>query len=78
MDHPRRCPHCKEMAVASPVGFTWWGGMLGPSLLNHVQCKDCRGRYNGKSGKPNTTAIAIYLVVVSLIAFGALFALMRH
>jgi hypothetical protein len=72
------CPHCNQEALSSPVGFTWWGGFIGAKLINHVECSSCRGRYNGNSGKPNTTAIAIYIIVISLIAFGATFALTRH
>ncbi len=72
------CPHCNREAASSPVGFTWWGGFIGAKLIHHVECADCHKRYNGQSGKVNTNAIAIYIAVISLIAFGATFALMRH
>ncbi len=71
------CPHCKQDAIANQVGFTWWGGFVGASLINHVQCSACGGRFNGKSGQPNTTAITIYMVVTSLLAIGLVIAMMK-
>jgi hypothetical protein len=55
------------------VGFTWWGGIIGPKLLNHVKCQRCGTGYNGKSGKSNTTGIVIYSVVLSLACFILMF-----
>jgi uncharacterized protein (DUF983 family) len=49
------------------VGFTWWGGMLGPRMLSHVKCKSCGTTYNGKTGQSNTTGIVIYSVVLFVI-----------
>jgi len=42
--------------------------MLGSKLINHVECPRCHARFNGKTGADNTGAIAIYMVVVSVIA----------
>lgn len=70
------CPKCGGTA-SERMNFTWWGGVIGPKVLTHVKCPQCRTTYNGKSGKDNTTNIVIYSVVVGLIAFafvGALFA----
>ena len=50
------------------VGFTWWGGVLGPKLISHVKCQDCGTAFNGKSGKSNTLPITIYCVVTLAIA----------
>jgi hypothetical protein len=65
------CPFCGCPGYADKVSFTWWGGILGPSLFNHVQCQDCGRCYNGRSGKDNTVAITIYVccgfAVVALI-----------
>ena len=72
------CPHCKHEAISTKVGFTWWGGFIGAGLLSHVECTSCHGRYNGKTGKLNTNAITLYIVVLSLVGFGAAFALLRH
>jgi|GEM_PF-1970984 DNA-directed RNA polymerase subunit M/transcription elongation factor TFIIS len=56
---------------ASRVGWTFWGGIIGPAIISHVKCGRCGTTYNGKSGKSNTTAIIIYFVVTFII-FGGL------
>ncbi|MEW6212576.1 MAG: hypothetical protein AB1631_29895 [Acidobacteriota bacterium] len=61
------CPKCQSDA-AEKVGFTWWGGLIGPRLLNHVKCNRCGATYNGKTGQSNTTGIIIYTVVLLAIA----------
>jgi len=72
-----QCPKCQQDVVPSPVGFTWWGGLIGSKIINHVQCPMCSARFNGKTGGDNTTAIAIYMVVVGVLAFGIMFAIVR-
>jgi hypothetical protein len=62
------CPQCGTPDPA-PVKFTWWGGMLGPKMLSHVKCNNCKATYNGKSGASNTTSIVIYSLAVFVIAF---------
>ena len=57
------CPGCGDRE-ASSVGFTWWGGALGPRLLSHVRCLYCGVEYNGKTGRSNRNAIIVYMVVV--------------
>lgn len=69
------CPKCSSLKNPRKVTFTWWGGLVGPSLLNHVKCQDCGAGYNGKTGTSNTVPITIYIVVSSIIAI-ALFALL--
>ena len=54
------CPRCSSTSLRKP-SFTWWGGLLGPKLLNHTVCGGCGFGYNAKSGKSNNTAIGIYL-----------------
>lgn len=61
------CPKCSS-TNATAVGYTWWGGLLGPKLLTHVKCAGCGATYNGKTGQSNTSAIVIYSVVVMVIA----------
>jgi rubredoxin len=61
-----RCPRCGA-SHAEPVKFTWWGGLLGPRMLHHVKCLNCRYAYNGKTGQSNTTGIVIYTVVGAII-----------
>jgi hypothetical protein len=62
------CPKCD--GAAERLKFTWWGGVLGPRILNHVKCASCGNKYNGKSGKDNTTGIVIYSAVVAIVIFG--------
>jgi len=68
-----KCRACHEEVEPTPVTFTWWGGLLGPKLLSHVQCPKCSARWNGKTGADNSTAIAIYMVVVGLATFALLY-----
>jgi hypothetical protein len=72
------CPACGS-PHAKKVSFTWWGGVLGPRLFNHVKCLACGVGYNGKNGKSNTIAITLYLVIggiIGLIIF-AMFVFVR-
>jgi hypothetical protein len=62
------CPKCG--GAAEKLNFTWWGGLLGPRILTHVKCTLCGNRYNGKSGKDNTTGIIIYSAIVAILVFG--------
>lgn len=68
------CPQCGNPA-AEQMKFTWWGGIVGPKLLTHVKCPNCATKYNGKTGKDNTTNIVIYSVVAVISAFVLMFAL---
>ncbi|MGH9821334.1 MAG: hypothetical protein ACRD43_14300, partial [Pyrinomonadaceae bacterium] len=53
------CPQC---SASNPqrLSFTWWGGVLGPKILSHVKCQSCGKKYNGKTGRDNTTNIVLY------------------
>ena len=62
-----RCPKCGSSNRKMP-GFTWWGGAIGPRLLNHAQCLDCGAGYNLKTGRSNTPAIIAYQVVMLVLA----------
>jgi hypothetical protein len=62
-----KCPNCSSQ-VASPVGFTWWGGALGPRLFKVVKCSECKTQYNGRTGGRMTKVIILY----QLIAFAIL------
>ena len=70
-----QCPQCRGEAEPRPVGFTWWGGLIGPRLFNHVECPRCGARFNGRTGQSNTTAIAIYMVVLGALTLGLVLAL---
>lgn len=60
------CPRCHGANVYRP-SFTWWGGAVGPKLLSHAVCRGCGFGFNWKTGKSNTTAIAIYTGVAFVI-----------
>lgn len=66
----KTCPRCGQPA-AKPVSFTWWGGALGPKLFSHHKCQACKFTFNGRTGKPNDTAIAIYLIISVVIGLAA-------
>jgi predicted nucleic-acid-binding Zn-ribbon protein len=68
------CPKCASDKAAA-IGFTWWGGIVGPKMLTHVKCTKCGTTYNGKTGKSNQTAIAIYVTVSAVVAIVAVTAL---
>jgi hypothetical protein len=68
------CPQCRSPHLTTP-GFTWWGGLLGPKLLNHTICGSCSFGFNAKTGKSNNTAIGVYLGVGA--ALGILIVVMR-
>lgn len=65
------CPKC-GCTFATKASFTWWGGMVGPAMFSHVNCKRCNAGYNGKNGKSNDVAIAIYISVSVLVALAFL------
>lgn len=60
------CPRCESHSVRK-VPHTWWGGALGPALLTHVRCQSCGTAYNGKTGRSNSSAIAVYLGVATAL-----------
>jgi hypothetical protein len=72
------CPRCQQAELAPrPIGFTWWGGVVGAKLLHHVECVRCATRYNGRSGRSNDGAIAIYMVVAGVLALLLGYAVIR-
>ena len=60
------CPKCNSVNVV-PVKFTWWGGVLGPRIMHHTKCKECRYTYNRKTRQSNTKNIILYSIVVFVI-----------
>jgi uncharacterized protein (DUF983 family) len=66
------CPKCNN-SVAERLKFTWWGGALGPKILTHVKCGACGMKYNGKTGRDNTTGIVVYSIIAGVISFALLF-----
>jgi hypothetical protein len=66
------CPKCNNSA-AERLKFTWWGGALGPKILTHVKCGACGMKYNGKTGRDNTTGIVVYSIIAGVVSFVLLF-----
>jgi transposase-like protein len=60
------CPYCGNPHVIR-VSCTWWGGVLGPRLFNHVRCSQCRKTFNGKTGKSNAGPITMYSIAMFFI-----------
>jgi hypothetical protein len=71
------CPRCQNTNCTKP-SYTWWGGFLGPKIINHVKCARCGFAFNPTTGNAITGAIIIYSVIVGAIAFALVFALLRH
>jgi hypothetical protein len=79
-DRPRRrsrsrgayadCPNCGAPGDAHKVGFTWWGGILGPAIISCVKCNECGTGYNGTHGDYNGKRILIYHLVALGIGLG--------
>jgi predicted nucleic-acid-binding Zn-ribbon protein len=67
MERYQPCPKCAS-EKAELISFTWWGGIVGPKMFTHVKCTQCGTTYNGKTGKSNQTAIAIYVAVSTVVA----------
>jgi rubredoxin len=61
------CPKCG--GSAEPVKFTWWGGFLGPKMINQVKCVSCGYNFNGKNGRDHLISIFIYCAVIAVLAF---------
>jgi phage FluMu protein Com len=67
------CPKCGS-TDATKQHFTWWGGFIGPMMINTVRCQECGTSYNGIHGDMNTNRILIYclapLAVVIVLCGG--------
>ncbi len=64
------CPNCRAPGDATKVSFTWWGGMLGPAIINCVRCRQCGTQYNGAHGDYNGVRILIYQLVAGGLVVG--------
>ncbi len=67
MNPPIACPKCQQTITPAPLGFTWWGGLIGAKLINHCECPACKARFNGRTGQPNDTAIMVYVLISAAI-----------
>ena len=43
------CPRCQN-PLPNKVTMSWWGGIVGPKMVNLVKCPQCKLQYNGKTG----------------------------
>jgi hypothetical protein len=64
------CPQCHAPGDATKVSFTWWGGFIGPAIINCVRCRQCGTQYNGTRGDYNGMRILIYQLVGAGIVVG--------
>jgi hypothetical protein len=73
------CPRCHGPNVRKP-SWTWWGGFLGPKMINHWQCGNCNFGFNPTTGRSTSGAIGIYFAVSFAIAIvlGVMFFMMRR
>ena len=62
-------------SLARKVKFTWWGGLIGPKMFHHVKCVECGQLFNSKSGRSNSTAIAIYFIVTLTLALAVIYSI---
>jgi hypothetical protein len=69
-----KCPKCGNTS-STKVGFTWWGGALGPKLFHVVRCGGCRAQYNGRTSAKLTSTIIVYQLIAVVVFGGLAFAL---
>lgn len=62
-----QCPSCGSNDAAK-VTLTWWGGVVGPRIMNLHKCRDCNCRFNSVTGKPADRAILAYALVGLAVA----------
>ncbi len=67
------CPKCQGNQTRE-VKYTWWGGLVGPKMMNLQKCEACRFQFNRKTNKGVLNAIIAYNVILLAIAFVFLFA----
>jgi len=62
-----QCPSC-GLVTGKKINYTWWGGAVGPAVMNLTKCQSCGYLYNRKTGKPAKKAIIMYNVIVGILA----------
>ncbi|MCP4441137.1 MAG: hypothetical protein GY810_19605 [Aureispira sp.] len=65
-DGYQACYNCGQTNY-DKITFSFWGGMLGPKMFNHVKCNSCGSTYNGKTGQSNKQAITIYVAITLIV-----------
>ena len=56
-----RCPRCPAGEVV-PLGWSWWGGMLGARVLRYVRCLECGSAWSRIWGRSVPGMIALVLL----------------
>ncbi len=59
------CPRCG--GYTKKVGYTWWGGIIGPKMMNLHKCANCKLSFNATTMQSAETAIIIYAVVTGVV-----------
>lgn len=72
--HYKPCYNCGKIDYTK-VTATFWGGVLGPQILNHVKCNHCETTYNGKTGQSNNKAIVLYVIAILCVTMILLYGL---
>lgn len=56
------------------MAYCWWGGAVAPAMFKMQRCNNCRMEFNRETGKPLTTTMWVYqiviLAIVLIIALG--------
>jgi hypothetical protein len=60
------------------VSFAWWGGLLGPKLLHHVRCPQCRTEFNARTGRSNRRGITVYVLVAAAVLGGLIWVVLER
>jgi hypothetical protein len=66
-DHVKVCPRCGSGDVHK-IDYSWWGGLIGPSLVHQVRCKQCGKTYEGVTGTTITKKVSTYFLVMIIIS----------
>jgi transcription elongation factor Elf1 len=60
------CPRC-GCPYIDEVRYTWWGGVLGPSMMSLMNCRNCKLKFNAKTMRDASTAITVYAVIACVV-----------
>lgn len=67
------CPQCNS-ANTKEVKYTWWGGIVGPKMMNLQHCNACGFQFNRATRKSTRNAVIAYnlvALVLALVIFAA-------
>ncbi len=65
------CPRCRS-DDATRLYWSWWGGWIGPMVLNSVRCNDCDTVYSGTTGRRHGAGHVVLYLLLSIAAFAVL------